>query len=209
MHDPDRCAGPDEYPRLDPSRRIGKEIPQGHYRRRALDSEVRGDRPSSNVHKRSSAAHRGCDSGERRRAVHIHLKVIALTGRPSARPTSVIAAKRLVPVDTRQAPQVVIAVGTLDDPANPRVNAARQVRNHSPPQRSTRGRAHFRAMMAHSPLCECEVPTRFIPRTHRPRPASHATAQSTRIPTDLTPMPSNPDLRLSPLPGTRTWLADS
>jgi hypothetical protein len=29
---------------------------------------------------------------------------------------------------------VVIAVGTLDDPANPRVNAVRQVRNHSPPQ---------------------------------------------------------------------------
>src|ERR1039458_6919128 len=126
MHDRDRSAGPDEYSRLDPSRRIGQEIPQGHYRRRALDSEVRGDRPSSNVHKRSSAAHRGCDSWECRSAVHIYLKVIALTGRPSARPTSVLAAKRLVPVDTRQAPQVVIAVGTLDDPANPRVNALRQ-----------------------------------------------------------------------------------
>src|ERR1017187_1403740 len=110
MHDRDRSAGPDEYSRLDPSRRIGKEISQGHYRRRALDSEVRGDRPSSNVHKRSGAAHRGCDSWERRGAVHIHLKVIALTGRPSARPTSVIAAKRLVPAATRQAPVVMVAV---------------------------------------------------------------------------------------------------
>jgi hypothetical protein len=134
MHDRDRSAGPDEYSRLDPSRHIGKEIPQGHYRRRALDSEVRGDRPSSNVHKRSSTAHRGCDSWERRGAVHIHLKVIALTGRPSARPPSALAAKRLVPVDTRQAPNVVIAVGTLDDPANPRINAARQVRHHCPPK---------------------------------------------------------------------------
>src|ERR1035441_1804912 len=97
MQDRDRSAGPDEYPRLDPSRRIGKEIPQGHYPWRALDSEVRGDRPSSNVHKRPGAAHRGRDSGECRSAVHIHLKVIALTGRPSARPTSVLAAKRLVP----------------------------------------------------------------------------------------------------------------
>src|ERR1035441_5992468 len=133
MHDRDRSAGPDEYSRLDPTRRIGKEIPQGHYRRGALDSEVRVDRPSSNVHKRSSAAHRGCDSWERRGAVDIHLKVIPLPGRPSARPPPVLAAKRLVPVDTRQAPQVVIAVGTLDDPANPRVNAAHQVRNHYAP----------------------------------------------------------------------------
>src|ERR1022692_1804152 len=134
MHDRGRSAGPDEYPGLDPSRRIGEEIPQGHDRRRALDSEVRGDSPTSNVHKRLSAPHRGCDSGERRGAVHIYLKVITLTGRPPARPTSVVATKCLVPVATRQAPGVVVAVGTPDDPANPRVNAVRQIRNRSPPQ---------------------------------------------------------------------------
>src|ERR1039457_5832217 len=123
MHDRGRSAGPDEYPRLDPSRRIGEQIPQGHDRRRALDSEVRGDRPSSNVHKRLSTAHRGCDSRECGGAVDIHLKAIALTGRPSARPTPVLAPKRPIPVDTRPAPVVMVAVGTLDDPANPGVNA--------------------------------------------------------------------------------------